>query len=113
MLPERMAAKKITKSKPRKDTKTMAKRNGNAGSKSNFSAKKSAGRTPSVDTSGAISTSFRNSPVPRNTPAPRSAAPREITQEMIAQRAYEIWQRGHGGSQDDHWHQAVRELNGR
>jgi Protein of unknown function (DUF2934) len=107
----------------------MAKRNNNGGKSKNIPAaaaaggKKPSGQTPSVDTSGAISTPVRNTAVPRNMSAVRpsgggnnafNAQPsrREITSEMIARRAYEIWQRGQGGSQQDHWYQAERELRG-
>lgn len=59
------------------------------------------------------------------TPAPRVGAPRasaapvsnsiksqpQITNEMIARRAYEIWQR-EGGSEMDNWLRAERELRG-
>ena len=102
----------------------MAKRNNNGGKAKNIPAaaatgKKPSGQTPSVDTSGAISTPVRNTSVPRNAAPARatggtSNAPqrREITNDQIARRAYEIWQRGQGGSQQDHWYQAERELRG-
>jgi hypothetical protein len=48
--------------------------------------------------------------VSRNTPVPRPAAKREITHEMIAKRAYEIYASGKGGSQLDNWFRAEREL---
>lgn len=47
----------------------------------------------------------RNSPVPR-----RSRAKREITQEQIAVRAFEIYVSGQGGSESDNWFRAEREL---
>lgn len=37
---------------------------------------------------------------------------REITHQMIAERAYELFNRGVPGSPDDHWLQAERELRG-
>jgi Protein of unknown function (DUF2934) len=37
------------------------------------------------------------------------AAP-EITQEMIAERAYHISQSGEGGTDEENWHQAEAEL---
>jgi hypothetical protein len=37
---------------------------------------------------------------------------REVTNEEIAQRAYEISQSGEGGSDEDNWHRAERELRG-
>ena len=48
--------------------------------------------------------------VSRNTPVPRPVAKREITHEMIAKRAYEIYASGKGGSQLDNWFRAEREL---
>jgi hypothetical protein len=50
----------------------------------------------------------------RNTPIPKVAAPvrKEVTHEMIAQRAYEIHLSGQGGSDVDNWHRAERELRG-
>ena len=63
-------------------------------------------------------TEVRNSPIPK--PAQqRPAAPsgatggqRQITQEQIARRAYEIWQSGKGGSEFENWLRAERELRG-
>lgn len=43
--------------------------------------------------------------------AAKSASPREITHEMIAKRAYEIYASGRGGSADDNWRRAEHELN--
>jgi hypothetical protein len=49
--------------------------------------------------------------VSRNTPVPRaSSMKREITHEMIAKRAYEIFISGKGGTQIDNWLRAEREL---
>src|SRR3954454_6575184 len=103
----------------------MAKRNNNSNRNNNKSSsipvpsKKPSGRSPSVDTSGVTSTPVRNTSVPRNASAAAATsrpatppAPRQITTEMIARRAYEIWQRGHGGSERDNWFQAERELRG-
>ena len=93
-----------------KEGMSMAKRN-NRGSKASSPAKK-AGRSPTVDTSGAISTPVRNTSIPRPSGSiNRAATPqRQITHEMIAVRAYQIWQSGKGGSKEDHWYQAEREL---
>ncbi len=38
-----------------------------------------------------------------------AAAP-EITQEMIAERAYDISQSGEGGTDEENWHRAEAEL---
>jgi len=49
--------------------------------------------------------------VSRNSPVPRSSSmKREITHEMIAKRAYEIFISGKGGTQIDNWLRAEREL---
>lgn len=37
---------------------------------------------------------------------------RAVTHDMIAHRAYELYQQGAPGSADDHWRQAERELRG-
>ncbi|HTX98371.1 MAG TPA: DUF2934 domain-containing protein [Mycobacterium sp.] len=42
----------------------------------------------------------------------KAAAP-EITQEMIAERAYHISQSGEGGTDEENWHRAEAELAGR
>jgi len=47
----------------------------------------------------------------RNTAVPKVAR-KEITHEMIAKRAYEIWASGTGGSEHDNWVRAERELRG-
>ena len=39
----------------------------------------------------------------------KAAAP-EITQEMIAERAYHISQSGEGGTDEENWHRAEAEL---
>jgi len=62
--------------------------------------------TPVAKTAAPVS-----SPV-RNTPVPKPQAGKVITQEMIAKRAYEIWQSGTGGSEHDNWTRAERELRG-
>ena len=56
----------------------------------------------------------------RNTSRPRVATtkeavavkPLEITHAMIAERAYHIHLSGHGGSEQDNWCRAERELRG-
>jgi hypothetical protein len=63
-----------------------------------------------------VSTPVRNSPVPKvaakSVAGPRIAAKAEITHTQIAQRAYEIWTSGTGGSEFDNWCRAERELRG-
>ncbi len=59
-------------------------------------------------------TEVRNSPLPKTSVAPKPqtpAAKKEITREMISQRAYFIWSR-EGGSEYDNWVRAERELRG-
>src|SRR4051812_5063695 len=59
----------------------------------------------------ASKTPVRNTVIPKAAVAARPAAQaRELTYDMIAQRAYEIYCSGAGGSQDDNWHRAEREL---
>jgi hypothetical protein len=53
----------------------------------------------------------------RNTPIPKIAkkatpAPRIVTHDDIAKRAYEIHCSGMGGSETDNWYRAERELRG-
>jgi hypothetical protein len=57
------------------------------------------------------STPVRNSAIPKvaATPAP---AKREITPDQVARRAYEISQSGTGGTPDENWFRAERELRG-
>jgi hypothetical protein len=67
-------------------------------------------KTP-VKAADAVVDSSVKATVSRNSPVPKAApAKREISQEMIAKRAYEIFATGRGGSQDDNWHRAEREL---
>ena len=56
----------------------------------------------------------RKTTVPRpGKPAASAApAPKAITHDDIARRAYELWQSGAGGSDFDRWCQAERELRG-
>jgi hypothetical protein len=54
----------------------------------------------------------RNSPVPKVSTAAQGFKRSAVTHDQIAQRAYEIWQSGQGGSQDENWYRALRELNG-
>jgi hypothetical protein len=63
--------------------------------------------------SAPVRTEVRNTAIPRITTPVAVAAPRkEITQEAIAKRAYEIFASGQGGSETDNWHRAERELRG-
>ena len=64
-------------------------------------------------------------PARPTTPPPAAASPaavktaptappakKEVDYETIAKRAYEISQSGSGGSSDENWHRAERELRG-
>ena len=53
-------------------------------------------------------TVVRNSAIPK----PAAKKPTIVTYDMIAKRAYEIWQSGTGGSEQDNWCRAERELRG-
>jgi hypothetical protein len=57
-----------------------------------------------------VSSPVRNSPIPKASAG--APAKKEITNEMIARRAYEIYLSGKGGSQQDNWYRAERELRG-
>jgi Protein of unknown function (DUF2934) len=46
----------------------------------------------------------------RNTPLPKAASRKEVTREMIAKRAYEIFAGGTGGDETHNWLRAEREL---
>ncbi len=52
-----------------------------------------------------VSTPVRNTAVPKAAPKPVT-----ITYEMIAKRAFEIHCGGSGGSEQDNWYRAEREL---
>jgi hypothetical protein len=56
------------------------------------------------------STAVRNSPIPKA--APLTPARKEVTYEMISQRAYLIHLSGNGGGEVDNWLRAERELKG-
>jgi len=56
-----------------------------------------------------ITTPARGSAVPKSTGV---GTPSQITREMIAKRAYEIWKSGKGGSDFENWVRAERELRG-
>ena len=59
------------------------------------------------------STPVRNTPIPRPQSSPQTSfQKKQPTQEQIARRAYEIWQSGKGGSQQENWYRAERELRG-
>jgi hypothetical protein len=80
---------------------------------------KSAPATASVAPAAAAptTTAVRNSAIPPRPTTPASSAPAARrsapTYDQIAQCAYFIWQSGKGGSQDENWFRAERDLRGR
>jgi hypothetical protein len=69
-------------------------------------------KKPAVKTTNPVkTTALRNTAIPKSTPVATGAtARRQVTPELIAERAYFISISGTGGSQDDNWHRAEREL---
>ena len=48
-----------------------------------------------------------------STPSRSPATRREVTHEQVARRAYEIFKSGNGGTPEDNWFRAERELRAR
>jgi len=79
-------------------------------------AKKTTTSSPSTAAASipASTTPVRNSAIPprpmgqQQQPSRRSSP----SPDQIAKRAYEIWQSGKGGSQEENWYRAERELRG-
>lgn len=63
---------------------------------------------------GVVSTPVRNTALPPRASAPSMSSGKRPapSQEQISRKVYEIWQSGKGGSQDDNWYRAERELRG-
>ena len=64
------------------------------------------------------STTATTSRYETETEEPRTAArssvtPRQVTHEQVARRAYEIFKSGTGGTPEDNWFRAERELRAR
>jgi hypothetical protein len=58
-------------------------------------------------------TPVRNTSIPPRPASPASPAKKSPpSYDQIARRAYEIWQSGKGGNQQDNWYRAERELRG-
>ena len=74
------------------------------------------GPSPATSTQAApvSTTQVRNTPIPRpqSSSSPSGFQRKQPSHEQIAKRAYEIWQSGKGGSQQDNWYRAERELRG-
>ena len=85
-------------------------------------AKKATQSTGSTSkTKKTTTTKVRNSPIPKAPAAPARpgvsasptatvGAPRRITHDEIARKAYEIWKSGRGGTAFENWIRAEREL---
>jgi hypothetical protein len=56
----------------------------------------------------------RNTAIPKSQPQRQSApqSRRQVSQDSIAKRAYEIWISGKGGNETENWLRAERELRG-
>ena len=76
-----------------------------------MASKKTTSKSKAPAAKPTASTAVRNTPIPKAIPAaaPIVAAKPAITFDVIAQRAYEIWQR-QGGSESDNWFLAESEL---
>jgi hypothetical protein len=59
-----------------------------------------------------VSTPVRNTPIPKVSVAAAAPAPKQISREQIAVRAFEIFASGTGGSESDNWFRAESELRG-
>jgi hypothetical protein len=77
----------------------MAKKAKNVKSRSSSSAK-------------IVKTTSRNSPLPKSMPMAVAPIKKEVTHEMIAKRAYEIFLGGGVGDETANWLAAERELRG-
>jgi hypothetical protein len=93
--------------------RVMAKNNGSKNSKSAPKAAPAKALTPippvappAAKAAAPVKTPARNTPVPR----PQTGMTREITSEMIAKRAFEIYAGGTGSSEHENWLRAEREL---
>jgi hypothetical protein len=74
-----------------------------------MAARKSVSKSATVTT-----TPVRNSAIPPRAASPTSGPAKKSppTYDQIARKAYEIWQSGKGGGQDENWYRAERELRG-
>jgi len=86
-----------------------------------FNTRPATPTTPAQPAAPVGRTDVRNSPLPKSSfgsaassqsSSSSSGGKKQITQEQIARRAYEIWQSGKGGSDFDNWVRAERELRG-
>jgi len=68
-------------------------------------------RTPAAS-APASTTPVRNSAIPPRPSTPPQTGRKNPSWDQIAKRAYEIWQSGKGGSEQDNWLRAERELRG-
>lgn len=90
-----------------------AGRNGSNGKRYSAPVRTISKSKPAVKTTATAvkTTPVRNTSIPKtNTVVTPGAPKRAITHELIAERAYYISISGTGGSQDENWHRAEREL---
>jgi len=70
----------------------------------------SARKAPAGKATDSVNTPVRNSAIPKPSAAAKAV---ELTHDVIAKRAYEIWSSGSGGTESDNWLRAEREQRGR
>ncbi len=75
-------------------------------------AKKSVSKTASKSAAASRSTPVRNTPIPKAVAKSAGKKMAPITSELISERAYFISISGNGGSDDENWLRAERELRG-
>ena len=66
--------------------------------------------TVKTPTSNMQTSAVRNTSIPKTNSVKTPTARRDLTHELIAERAYYISISGTGGSQDENWARAEREL---
>lgn len=79
--------------------------------KTTTASKKAAPAATRAAVAGPTVTAIRNSAVPPKSSAGVAKKPAP-SHDQIALRAYYIWKSGTGGSQDENWFRAERELRG-
>lgn len=80
--------------------------------KSFFSSKAAKPVTPAAPVVAPVDSSVKST-VSRGSPVPKVEPRREVTREMIAVRAFEIYVSGRGSNELGNWLQAERELKAR
>jgi len=78
-----------------------------------MAAKKTINAPKAKASAPVATTPVRNTSIPPRPASPTSGAKKSPpSYDQIARRAYEIWKSGKGGSQDENWFRAERELRG-